>query len=86
MVKLKIFLHCNQNEKKKEHFANYRVTRVYGSSQGVNSDIMAVILIKEAINTGTQYLHYGAWWFVFGQIQSANLSDIATLNNQTYLL
>lgn len=65
---------------------DYRVTRVYGSSQGVSPQYYGSSpQLKEAINTGTQYLqfmgHGGS--YIWADYNLLNLSDIATLNNQT---
>ncbi|HRU47548.1 MAG TPA: C25 family cysteine peptidase [Candidatus Syntrophosphaera sp.] len=82
-----IFALQSERIRRKSISQDYRVTRVYGSSQGVNSDYYGSSpQLKEAINTGTQYLQFmghggsGIW----ADYNLLNLSDIATLNNQTY--
>lgn len=66
---------------------DYRVTRVYTSTQTVSSDyIGGTFNLKDAINSGTQYVQFmghggGRIWADYNLF---NFNDVATLNNQTY--
>lgn len=66
---------------------DYRVTRVYTSTQTVSPDYFGGTFdLKDAINSGTQYLHFighggGRIWADYNLF---NFNDVATLNNQTY--
>jgi len=65
----------------------YRVTRVYTSTQTVSSDYFGgTFNLKDAINSGTQYVQFmghggGRIWADYNLF---NFNDVATLNNQTY--
>ena len=66
---------------------DYRATRVYTSTQTVSNEYLGVTFdLKDAINSGTQYLHFighggGRIWADYNLF---NFNDVATLNNQTY--
>lgn len=65
----------------------YRVTRVYTSTQTVGSDYFGgTFNLKDAINSGTQYVQFmghggGRIWADYNLF---NFNDVATLNNQVY--
>ena len=65
----------------------YRVTRVYTSTQTVSTDYFGgTFNLKDAINSGTQYVQFmghggGRIWADYNLF---NFNDVATLNNQTY--
>jgi len=65
----------------------YRVTRVYTSTQTVSSDYFGgTFNLKDAINSGTQYVQFmghggGRIWADYNLF---NFNDVATLNNQVY--
>ncbi len=66
---------------------DYRVTRVYTSTQTVSPDYFGgTFNLKDAINSGTQYVQFmghggGRIWADYNLF---NFNDVATLNNQTY--
>ncbi len=66
---------------------DYRATRVYTSTQTVSNEYFGgTFNLKDAINSGTQYLHFighggGRIWADYNLF---NFNDVATLNNQTY--
>jgi len=66
---------------------DYRVTRVYTSTQTVSDDYFGgTFNLKDAINTGTQYVQFmghggGRIWADYNLF---NFNDVATLNNQVY--
>lgn len=65
----------------------YRVTRVYTSTQTVSNDYFGgTFNLKDAINSGTQYVQFmghggGRIWADYNLF---NFNDVATLNNQTF--
>lgn len=66
---------------------DYRATRVYTSTQTVSNQYFGGTFdLKDAINSGTQYLHFighggGRIWADYNLF---NYNDVATLNNQVY--
>lgn len=66
---------------------DYRATRVYTSTQTVSNEYFGgTFNLKDAINSGTQYLHFighggGRIWADYNLF---NFNDVATLNNQVY--
>jgi hypothetical protein len=66
---------------------DYRVTRVYTSTQTVSPGYFGgTFNLKDAINSGTQYVQFmghggGRVWADYNLF---NFNDVATLNNQTY--
>lgn len=66
---------------------DYRVTRVYTSTQTVSPDYFGgTFNLKDAINSGTQFVQFmghggGRVWADYNLF---NFNDVATLNNQNY--
>ncbi|MFA7546925.1 MAG: hypothetical protein GX294_02080 [Candidatus Cloacimonetes bacterium] len=66
---------------------DYRVTRVYTSTQSTSTDYFGgTFALKDAINSGTQFVQFlghggGRVWADYNLF---NFNDVATLNNQTY--
>ncbi|MDY0127230.1 MAG: C25 family cysteine peptidase [Candidatus Cloacimonadaceae bacterium] len=66
---------------------DYRVTRVYTTTQTVSPDYFGgTFNLKDAINSGSQYVQFmghggGRVWADYNLF---NFNDVATLNNQTY--
>lgn len=66
---------------------DYRATRVYTSTQTVSNQYFGGTFdLKDAINSGTQYLHFighgGSQ--IWADYNLFNFNDVATLNNQVY--
>ena len=66
---------------------DYRATRVYTSTQTVSNQYFGgTFNLKDAINSGTQYLHFighgGSQ--IWADYNLFNFNDVATLNNQVY--
>jgi hypothetical protein len=82
-----LFAQQSERIKRKNMPPDYRVTRVYTSTQTVSDEYFGGTFdLKDAINSGTQYLHFighggGRIWADYNLF---NFNDVATLNNQTY--
>ncbi len=82
-----IFGQQSERIKRKNVPSYYRVTRVYTGSRISMPDYFGgTFNLKDAINTGTQYLQFmghggGRIWADYNLF---NFNDVATLNNQTY--
>jgi hypothetical protein len=82
-----IFSQQSERIRRKNIPKDYRVTRVYTSTQTVSPDYFGgTFALKDAINSGTQYVQFmghggGRIWADYNLF---NFNDVATLNNQTY--
>jgi len=82
-----IFAQQSERIKRRNVSDDYRVTRVYTSTQSVSPDYFGgTFALKDAINSGTQYVQFmghggGRIWADYNLF---NFNDVATLNNQTY--
>ena len=82
-----IFAQQSERIKRRNVSDDYRVTRVYTSTQTVSPDYFGgTFALKDAINSGTQYVQFmghggGRIWADYNLF---NFNDVATLNNQTY--
>lgn len=82
-----IFAQQSERIRRKSIPPEYRVTRVYTSTQTVSPDYYGgTFALKDAINSGTQFVQFmghggGRIWADYNLF---NFNDIATLNNQTY--
>jgi len=82
-----VFAQQSERIRRKSVPQDYRVTRVYTSTQTVSPDYLGgTFNLKDAINSGTQYVQFmghggGRIWADYNLF---NFNDVATLNNQTY--
>ncbi len=82
-----IFAQQSERIRRKSVPQDFRVTRVYTSTQTVSPDYFGgTFNLKDAINSGTQYVQFmghggGRIWADYNLF---NFNDVATLNNQTY--
>ncbi|MDZ4183026.1 MAG: C25 family cysteine peptidase, partial [Candidatus Cloacimonadaceae bacterium] len=82
-----IFAQQSERIRRKSVPQDYRVTRVYTSTQTVSPDFFGgTFALKDAINSGTQYVQFmghggGRIWADYNLF---NFNDVATLNNQAY--
>ena len=82
-----IFAQQSERIRRKTIPKDYRVTRVYTSTQTVSQDYFGgTFNLKDAINSGTQFVQFmghggGRVWADYNLF---NFNDVATLNNQVY--
>ena len=82
-----IFSQQSERIRRKVIPRDYRVTRVFTTTQTVSSDYSGgTFHLKDAMNTGTQYVQFmghggGRIWADYNLF---NFDDVATLNNQAY--
>lgn len=82
-----LFAQQSERIRRKSVPQDYRVTRVYTSTQTVSPDYSGgTFNLKDAINTGTQYVQFmghggGRVWADYNLF---NFNDVATLNNTTF--
>ncbi len=82
-----VFAQQSERLRRRNMPEDYRATRVYTSTQTVSNEYFGgTFNLKDAINSGTQYLHFighggGRIWADYNLF---NFNDVATLNNQTY--
>jgi hypothetical protein len=82
-----VFAQQSERIRRKSIPQEYRVSRVYTSTQTVSPDYFGGTFdLKDAINSGTKYVQFmghggGRIWADYNLF---NFNDVATLNNQTY--